>query len=731
MLRKEEIVGGVVGGERGKEKRKIYLLRRMKNPKVFFDIAIGKTKAGRVVMELFADVTPKTAENFRALCTGEKGIGKAGKPLHYKGSAFHRIIPSFMCQGGDFTKGNGTGGESIYGTKFADENFTMKHTGPGILSMANAGPNTNGSQFFICTDRTTWLDGKHVVFGKVVDGYSVVKEMEKVGTQGGTTTSSVVIEDCESPWGETGQIQAHTGTRLSLTNKERRDEIRQNENHFTSHRITTSSISSLLPILFSITMISSLSTSNPLSLSHHHQHSNLLSTFLPPSHHHYHLSPAKLKPISASGNDKSPPKLILPNSPSVVNTPPKIIIPNSRSASAAATISPQNFYQPFRPPPQPLPPQYRTLDTVGRIEILANRLGLWFEYAPLISALFHEGFTPPTVEELTGITGVDQNRLVVAAQVRHSLADPYSPAAEKLDPELLSYFNSGGSELLYEIRLLTAAQRAAAARYLVINRLDGKGAHNLAKSIKDFPLRRGDPGWESFDYELPGDCLAFMFFRQSREQSAGTTERKSMLEAALQAVESDRARARVLLEMESKDGEDSELKEEEQAKVPVVRLMVGEVAEATSVVVLPSCKAEDKEAGVLSAPFECRTDGEFGVVESEKPWKRWMVLPPWSPVVGIGGSGGVVVEFPDAKVLPWRANRWYREEAILVIVDRTKKEISADDAFYLVVSSGELKVKKGIDLNESGVEDSLGTVVMVVRPPKHENDEELTETDWE
>lgn len=167
-----------------------------KNPKVFFDILIGKAKAGRVVMELFSDVTPKTAENFRALCTGEMGIGSCGKPLHYKGSSFHRIIPNFMCQGGDFTRGNGTGGESIYGAKFPDENFKMKHTGPGVLSMANAGANTNGSQFFICTERTSWLDGKHVVFGKVVDGYSVVKEMEKVGSQSGSTSQPVIIEDC-------------------------------------------------------------------------------------------------------------------------------------------------------------------------------------------------------------------------------------------------------------------------------------------------------------------------------------------------------------------------------------------------------------------------------------------------------------------------------------------------------------------------------------------------------
>jgi len=169
---------------------------KMARPRVFFDITIGGKPTGRVVIELFADATPKTAENFRALCTGEKGVGKQGKPLHFKGSTFHRIIPDFMCQGGDFTRGNGTGGESIYGEKFADENFNLKHTEPGILSMANAGPNTNGSQFFITTVKTAWLDGKHVVFGKVVEGFDIVKTMEGQGTQSGKPKAEIKIADC-------------------------------------------------------------------------------------------------------------------------------------------------------------------------------------------------------------------------------------------------------------------------------------------------------------------------------------------------------------------------------------------------------------------------------------------------------------------------------------------------------------------------------------------------------
>ncbi|EEC50001.1 predicted protein [Phaeodactylum tricornutum CCAP 1055/1] len=163
----------------------------MRRIKLFFDVSIDGEPAGRIEMGLYGSVVPKTADNFKQLCEGKPGFG-------YKGSKFHRIIPGFMCQGGDFTNGNGTGGKSIYGPKFNDENFDIAHGGAGTLSMANAGPNTNGSQFFICTGQTPWLNGKHTVFGKVTDGLDIVRKIETKGSEMGKPRAEVKITNCGS-----------------------------------------------------------------------------------------------------------------------------------------------------------------------------------------------------------------------------------------------------------------------------------------------------------------------------------------------------------------------------------------------------------------------------------------------------------------------------------------------------------------------------------------------------
>lgn len=343
----------------------------------------------------------------------------------------------------------------------------------------------------------------------------------------------------------------------------------------------------------------------------------------------------------------------------------------------------------------------------------------------MITALFSEGFTPPTLEEITGITGVEQNRLVVAAQVRESLIECNS------DQETMLFFESGGAELLYEIRLLSARQRADAARFIVRNGFDSKQAQEVAKAMKDYPRRRVEYGWDKFNGDSPGDCLAFLLFRLAKEHAAAGAEdlRMEAMEKALEVVESESARNVLVQEVEGK-GVAKESVVEDGMTVPLVRLKLGEVAESTSVVVLPVCKAELREFEVEAAPWECGGVGEFGVVEAEKDWRRWVVLPGWRPIAGLE-RGGVAVAFKNGKFLPWKEKRKYKEEPVLVVADRGRKEVAVDDGFYLVLGGGNgsadegLKVERGLALKEMGVEESLGLVLLVVRPPRWEDEDQL------
>jgi hypothetical protein len=384
---------------------------------------------------------------------------------------------------------------------------------------------------------------------------------------------------------------------------------------------------------------------------------------------------------------------------------------------------PGQLYQPFHPPSSPLPEHYRDLDLAQRLDVLRDRMGQWYEYAPLIAALGRDGFTPASIEEATGISGVEQNRLVVAAQVRDSLLEePSFPA------DLVPSFDS---ELLYELRFLNARQRADAARHAIGRGLDPRGSRDLARSMKDFPYRRAEDGWDAFDGASPADCLAFWRFRQSREAIA-VQDCISELERALDVVETDSARARLEVDLERArrraaglDADDAEDEPASLRSVPVVRLHYGEVAEASTVLLLPVVRETDGVAAVEAAPRRTVTDVDLGLVDVDKGWARWAVLPGWGPVAEAADEA-VVIELADGRALPWRSAE---EEKVLVIADRRQTDV-AEDGLYVLEKEGRLVVERGRSLTEQGVATAASEVVMVVRPPK-EVDDMVSDEDWD
>lgn len=311
---------------------------------------------------------------------------------------------------------------------------------------------------------------------------------------------------------------------------------------------------------------------------------------------------------------------------------------------------------------------------------------------------------------------------------------------EATDDETVAYFATPQSpEILYELRILNTPQRAAAARFVIQHGFDSKMAEELARSMKNYPRRYGERGWEYFDGDIPGDCLAFLYFRLAHEhRSASVAElSKAWFDKALEVVETERARLRVLEDVERTHQEAEDELLEEIKRVPVVRMAFGEVAESSVVVVLPVCRAEDREMEVEEAPWECGMAGQFGIVQAEKGWSGWVVLPGWLPIKQLN-RGGVAVRFPKAKgVLPWKDKRKDLNEEILVVVDRGQKEVESEEGFYLVVGGGNgsgdegLKVERAATLKQMGVDKSLGEVVLVVRPPRDDMDDQLNDEDWD
>ncbi|KAH0851153.1 LOW QUALITY PROTEIN: hypothetical protein HID58_094954 [Brassica napus] len=355
----------------------------------------------------------------------------------------------------------------------------------------------------------------------------------------------------------------------------------------------------------------------------------------------------------------------------------------------------QNLYQPFRPPPSPIPPKFRSLDTAGKIEVLADRMGLWFEYAPLISSLYTEGFTPPTIEELTGISGVEQNCLIVGAQVRDSIVQ------SNAKPELIAAFETGGSELLYEIRRLSTVQRVAAAEYIVEHGFDTK-ERTISLELLRITLTAA---------ETKGGG--------SREHRSPSELRTTLLEQALEVAVTEKAKKAVGRELHGYSDEER-AKEEE---VKIIRVPVAEVRGSGGSefgCVLPVCEAEEGVGKISEAPMEFESGGEFGVVEAEKEWRRWVVLPGWDPVVAVR-RGGVAVSFrDDRKVLPWNG----KEEAVMVVMDREKKTVEAEDGWD--------EVGERFGCEGERVEECLGMVVLVVRPPRDDDDEwQINDDEWD
>lgn len=381
--------------------------------------------------------------------------------------------------------------------------------------------------------------------------------------------------------------------------------------------------------------------------------------------------------------------------------------------------SAQEHYQPYRPPltVQSIPDAARKLEIDEQLAVLRDRIGLWYQYADLIPVLNRSGFTPSSIEEATGMSGVEQNKIVVASRVRSSLV------SSGLDENTLAYYDIGGENILYEFRTLSTEQRKSAAEYAMERSMDGKEARDLVRAMKDFERRR-KAGWEFFSSK-PGDCLAYCFYGQSKEYKVDS-QREAALKKALSFAVTEKARAKIQEFLEGTDEKDKEQSAEIFRHLLVVRLEEGEVAEAKTPLVLPVIKANVEE--YMQAPSrKALGEGPFRVYQSETAWKSWVVLPCWEPL--INAEAPVVLWFSDGNVLPWKVRKADSKESVLVVVDKTRTEIVAEGVFLVASADNSLSIQRGSAISASAGS-VLGMAILVVRPPGPEK-EEPDMIDWE
>ncbi|BBM99390.1 hypothetical protein Mp_1g20960 [Marchantia polymorpha subsp. ruderalis] len=383
-----------------------------------------------------------------------------------------------------------------------------------------------------------------------------------------------------------------------------------------------------------------------------------------------------------------------------------------RGAVRASTSGGRELYQPFRPPPtrvEEAPAGAQSVEEM--LQVLRDKEGLWYHYASVLPALSRCGFSPSEIDEATGINGHEQNQLVVGSQVRLSLV------ATGFDKDAIAFFDNGGAEILYELRTLSVQQRRASAEYLMARGMDGKGARDVAKAVKDFERRRNIPGWEQFS-SSPGDCLALSLLRQSKE-ARSANEVEAFIHQALECAESESAKR--MLEGVLRSEEHEKVAEKvAKASVTIMRLSSEELP-----VVLPVC--EFSTQAVSDCPSSAAgSSGPFPIHYSSSLWQSFVSVPGWKPIVD--AAAPIAIFIKDSKLLPKQVGIKNHNDPILLVVDKGDRIVVAS-SYFLVDTEGSMTLKAGPEISEGSCT-VLGRVLIALRPPLPEDPNE-DDTSWE